>query len=307
MGGIEAGMIQIAGLLPQLLQITPRVLTQEPMSKHTSFGVGGPADFFVTVQNRDELERLWQLTQRYNIPFFILGGGTNLVVRDGGIRGLIIKLGGEFTSIRVEDNIIHAGAGCLLSKVVNIAAKNGLSGLEFAAGIPGTIGGAIVGNAGTGMEYIGDRVNQVGVLSPNGNFEVLSRNIVEFSYRNSNLRKYIVINVELLLTKRDFLCIINTINSILKKRQNAQPKERGAGSIFKNPEGSSAWKLIEDAGLKGMRMGGAYISSMHANFILADKGAKADDVIGLIEYIQERVKKDYGVELVAEVRVVGGN
>ncbi|MFH1898722.1 MAG: UDP-N-acetylmuramate dehydrogenase [Candidatus Desantisbacteria bacterium] len=298
-------MVQVAELLPQLLKITPRVLIQEPMSKHTSFGIGGPADFFVTIQNRDELMRLLCLIQQCDIPFFILGEGTNLVVRDKGIRGIVIKLGGEFTNIRIDNNIIHAGSGALLSKVVNSAAKNGLSGLEFAAGIPGTIGGAVVGNAGTGAGCIGDIVNQVGVLSVDGKFEGLIGNNVEFSYRNSNLRKYIVINVELLLTKRDFLGIISTINSILEKRQNAQPKGRGAGSIFKNPEGSSAWKLIENAGLKGMRMGGVYISPEHANFILADKGAKAEDVLGLIEYIQEQVEKDCGVELVAEVRVVG--
>ncbi|MBI4753605.1 UDP-N-acetylmuramate dehydrogenase [Candidatus Desantisbacteria bacterium] len=300
-------MIQVMELLPQLLEITPRVLIQEPMSKHTSFGIGGPADFFVTVRNRDELIRLLSLIQQYNIPFFTLGGGTNLVVRDGGIRGIIIKLGGEFTSIRVDDNIIHAGAGALLSKVVNIAAKNGLSGLEFAAGIPGTVGGAVVGNAGTQTGCIGDLINQVDVLSPNGKFEILSGNMVEFSYRNSNLRKYIVNNVELLLTKQDFLGIISVVNSILEKRQNAQPVGRGAGSIFKNPEGASAWKLIENAGLKGMRMGGAYISLMHANFILADKGTKAEDVLGLIKYVQERVKKDCGVELAAEVIVIGEN
>ncbi|PKM78891.1 MAG: hypothetical protein CVU88_08625 [Firmicutes bacterium HGW-Firmicutes-13] len=168
-------MIQSPEAMPQLLEITPQVLTQEPMSKHTTFGVGGPADFFVTVQNRDELMRLLCLIQQNNIPFFILGGGTNLVVRDGGIRGLVIKLGGEFTSIRVDNNIIHAGAGALLSKVVNIAAENGLSGLEFAAGIPGTIGGAVVGNAGTGIGCIGDRVNQVGVFLIDGSFEILSR------------------------------------------------------------------------------------------------------------------------------------
>lgn len=298
-------MIQVSEVLPQLLEITPHVLTQEPMSKHTSFGVGGPADFFVTVQNRDELMSLLYLIQQYNIPFLILGGGTNLVVRDGGIRGIVIKLGGEFTRIKLNDNIIHAGAGALLSKAMNLAAKNELSGLEFAAGIPGTIGGAVVGNAGTKTGCMGDIVNQVEVLSLDGKFEVLTGNSVDFSYRNSNLKKYIVINAELLLTKRDFLGIISVINSILEKRQKSQPKGRSAGSIFKNPEGSFAWKLIENAGLKEMRIGGAYISSIHANFILADKGAKADDVLRLIVYIQERVKKDCGIELVTEVRVVG--
>ena len=291
-------------LLPQLVRITPHVLTQEPMSKHTSFGIGGPADFFITIQNRGELERLLHLIREYHIPFFIIGSGTNLVVRDKGIRGIVIKLGKEFRQITIEHNLITAGAGALLSKAVNIAAKNELSGLEFAAGIPGTIGGAIVGNAGTETGCIGNIVNQVEVLSLDGRFEVLTGSDAEFSYRNSSLRKYIVINAELLLTKCDFLGIISMMNSILKKRQNAQPKGRGAGSIFKNPEGVSAWKLIRDVLPKGIRIGGAYISSKHANFILADKGAQADDVERLIIYIQERVRKDCGVELETEVRIV---
>ncbi|MFH1963552.1 MAG: UDP-N-acetylmuramate dehydrogenase [bacterium] len=292
-------------MLSQLLKITPRVLTHEPMSKHTSFGVGGVADFFVTIENRSELERLLQLVQQYHIPSLIIGSGTNLVVRDKGIRGLVIRLAGEFRQIIVEHNLIRAGAGALLSKAVSIAAKNELSGLEFAAGIPGTIGGAIVGNAGTETGCIGNIVNQVEVLFVDGRLERLTRDSVEFSYRNSNLRKYIVINAELLLTKRDFLGIISTMNSILKKRQNAQPKGIGAGSIFKNPEGTFAWKLIRDTLPDGMRIGGAYISPKHANFILADKGAKADDVLRLMAYVQEQVKKDCGVELVAEVRVIG--
>ncbi|MFH1860861.1 MAG: UDP-N-acetylmuramate dehydrogenase [bacterium] len=306
MGEIESAVIRdMESWLSQLLKITPRVLSQEPMSKHTSFGVGGPADFFVTIQNRGELERLFCLAQQYHIPFLIIGGGTNLVVRDKGIRGLVIKLGGEFRQITIENNLIRVGAGASLSKVVSIAAKNELSGLEFAAGIPGTIGGAIAGNAGTETGYIGNIVNQVEVLSLDGRFEVLTGSNVEFSYRNSNLKKYIVINAELLLTKRDFLGIISTINSILKKRHTAQPKGRGAGSIFKNPEETFAWKLIRDAVPNGMRMGGAYISSKHANFILADKGAKANDVLELIMYVQEQVKKNCGVELVAEVKVIG--
>ncbi|MDI6780723.1 MAG: UDP-N-acetylmuramate dehydrogenase [bacterium] len=316
MGEVEATVIQQGHkdtedtedtevLLPQLLRITPHVLTHEPMSKHTSFGIGGSADFFVTIQNRGELERLLHLIQKYHIPFFIIGSGTNLVVRDKGIRGIVIKLGDEFRQIIVEHNIICAGAGVLLSKLVNIAVKNELSGLEFATGIPGTIGGAIVGNAGTETGCIGDIVNRVEVLSIEGSFEILTADNIEFSYRNSNLKKYIVINAELLLTKCDFLGIINTMNSILKKRQNAQPKGRGAGSIFKNPEGAFAWKLIRDILPKGMRMGGAYISSKHANFILADKEARADDVERLIVYIQDCVRKDCGVELVTEVRIVG--
>lgn len=292
-------------MLPQLLKITPCVLVQEPMSKHTSFGVGGPADFFVTIQNRGELEKILYLIQQYHIPFFVIGKGTNLVVRDKGIRGIVIRLGDEFRQIIVKHNLIYAGAGALLSNVVNNAAKNELSGLEFAIGIPGTIGGAIVGNAGTETGCIGNIVSQVEVLSDDGKFEVLTGNNVEFFYRNSNLKKYIVINAELLLTKRDFLGIINTMNSILKKRQDAQPNGRGAGSIFKNPERVFAWKLIQNVLPKGMRIGGAYISSKHANFILADKGTKASDVERLIMYIQELVKKDCGVELVTEVKVIG--
>lgn len=305
MGEIETTMlIDTEVLLPQLLKITPHILANEPMSKHTSFGLGGTADFFVMIRNRGELERLQQLIQEYHIPFFVIGSGTNLVVRDKGIRGIVIRLGDKFKQITVEHNLIYAGAGALLSKAANSAAKNELSGLEFAAGIPGTIGGAIVGNAGTETGYIGNIVNKVEVLSVDGRFEVLTGNNVEFFYRNSNLKKYIVINAELLLTKCNFLGIINTMNSILKKRHTAQPKGRGAGSIFKNPEGVSAWKLIRDVLPKGMRIGGAYISSKHANFILADKGAKADDVERLIVYIQERVREDCGIELVTEVRIV---
>ncbi len=292
-------------ILPQLLKITPHVLIQEPMSNHTSFRIGGPADFFVTIQNSGELERLSGFIQEDHIPFFIIGGGTNLVVRDKGIRGLVIRLGGEFSRIVVEHNLIYAGAGALLSKVVNSATRNNLSGLEFAAGIPGTIGGAIIGNAGTETGCIGNIVNRVEVFSADGKLEVLAMDNVEFSYRNSNLKKYIVINVELLLTKCNFLGIINTVNSILKKRHNAQPKGRGAGSIFKNPEGVFAWKLIMAALPDGMRIGGAYISSKHANFILADKEARADDIERLIMSVKERVRKDCGVELVTEVKVIG--
>lgn len=288
-----------------LALITPDIKFNEPMSRHTSFGVGGLADIFVEVGDEEKLRNLVQLLHQSGTPYFILGGGTNLLVGDKGIQGVVIKLVGEFKRLEVSERGIIAGAGVSLVKLVNYASAKGLSGLEFAVGIPGTVGGAVVGNAGVAEKSIGNYLNYIRVLDKE-KIKKLAPKDCGFSYRNSRLKKYIVLDVEILLTKNKICSIVNRLEGYKQKRGNTQPiKGKSAGCIFKNPQGNFAGKLIDDAGLKGLRCGGAYVSHKHANFILNDGTATATDILNLIAIIKERVSKKFGVTLEEEVVIVG--
>jgi len=280
----------------------------EPMQKHTSFRVGGPADIFVVPSNVDELKSLIRLVKNENIPMFVLGNGSNLVVRDGGIRGIVINILDNFNSIQIKDDIIEAETGVLLSKLSHTAMKNSLSGLEFSSGIPGTLGGAVVMNAGAYGEQISDLVISSDYIDLDGNIHTLEGGAQDFGYRKSfySKKNLIVLKAVMKLIPSNMNDIKEKMTSLLLQRNEKQPLSfPSAGSIFKRPEGYFAGKLIEDAGLKGYIHGGAQISDKHTGFIVNRGKARAAEIIHLIEYAKEIVKIKFGVELETEVKIVG--
>lgn len=293
-------------LILEIQKITPKVKFNEPMSRHTTFKVGGAADIFLEINNEEELKKIVELLPKFHKPYFILGGGSNLLVKDTGIRGVVIKLVGEFKKIQVFDNgRIIAGAGVLLQRLVNLTCKKGLSGLEFAVGIPGTIGGAVVGNAGVSDKSIADCITFVKVMDKN-KIKRLTAQDCGFSYRNSDLKKYIILDVEILLTKSKIYNTLYNLEEYRQRRRKTQPiNSKSAGCVFKNPVGNFAGRLIDEAGLKGLRIGGAYISHKHANFILNDGTASAKNMLDLIVRIKEKVLDKFGVTLEEEIITIG--
>ncbi len=279
----------------------------EPMSKHTTFRVGGPADVMVWPKG-DMLSQVIRLCTQHKEPYYIVGNGSNLLVGDGGIRGVVIGMGKGQDMLYVEENQVVAGAGTLLSKVANLAAEHGLSGMEFAAGIPGTIGGAVVMNAGAYGGEMKDIIERVTVLEPNGEERTLSAEELELGYRRSCIieRGYIVTQVVLKLVPGDKSEILDYMKELREQRTAKQPLEYpSAGSTFKRPEGYFAGKLIQDAGLRGYRVGGAQVSEKHCGFVVNCGGATATDIRKLIGDVQIEVEKQFQVRLEPEVKMVG--
>ncbi len=285
-----------------------RVLRDVLLKEHTTFKTGGPAGAFVLVENNDELARVVVFLKNREIPFFVLGNGSNLLVSDSGFDGAVIKLSGSFNELSVSDNVIIAGAGVLLSKVCLMAEESGLSGLEFAYGIPGTLGGAMVMNAGAydgEMSYV---VSEVTVLDGEGIVRTLSCEDMHFGYRESIIKHspMIVLSAKMTLEPGDRAEIHNKMADFLQRRKSKQPLEfPSAGSTFKRPVGYFAGKLIEDAGLKGKRIGGACVSEKHSGFIVNTGGATASDINMLMETVEEEVYQRFGVKLEPEVIKIG--
>ncbi|MBU0568514.1 UDP-N-acetylmuramate dehydrogenase [bacterium] len=280
-----------------------RLRENEPMSRHTSLRIGGPARIFVRVNDPEELDRIIALVRDKGLRIFILGAGSNLLVRDEGLKEVVVKLEGDFKRIEVEGERLFAGAGAGLKEAVRMATENGLSGLEFACGIPGTVGGAVIMNASFLGHSISEIVKRVKVLSVEGEVVVRDNDELAFSYRKSRIGG-IVLEAELLLKKGQTAKIEERILRFRKERERLQPKGLSAGCIFKNPQGDSAGRLIEAAGLKGRKAGGAQISDKHANFILNIDQASSLDVLTLIEQAREKVRNKFGVELKEEIVVV---
>ena len=284
------------------------LLYNEPLRNHTTFKVGGEADAFLSVKTQEELIKAVQLCRQKNVPYFILGNGSNLLVSDKGFRGLIISIGREMAQITLDGNRITAQAGALLSTVAQTAAKNSLTGMEFASGIPGSIGGAMVMNAGA---YDGEMkmiVETVTVLTEEGEIRTLSNEEMEFGYRASRLKKEkeIVLSVTVLLAEGDKAAILEKMNDFAARRREKQPLEySSAGSTFKRPEGMFAGKLIMDAGLRGYTVGGAQVSEKHCGFVINKDKATADEIYTLIHNVQAKVKEVSGVTLEPEVIFVG--
>ena len=285
-----------------------RVLRDVLLKDHTTFKTGGPAGAFVLVENSDELARVVAFFKDREIPFFVLGNGSNLLVSDSGFDGAVIKLSGSFNELSVSGNVITAGAGVLLSKVCLLAEESGLSGLEFAYGIPGTLGGAMVMNAGAydgEMAYV---VSEVTVLDGEGTVRTLSCEDMHFGYRDSIIKHspMIVLSAKMTLEPGDRAEIHDKMADFLQRRKSKQPLEfPSAGSTFKRPVGYFAGKLIEDAGLKGKRIGGACVSEKHAGFIVNTGGATASDINMLMETVEEEVYQRFGVKLEPEVIKIG--
>lgn len=284
------------------------VLTEEPMRMHTSFQIGGPAEIFVQPATGDEVRQAICLAKEEQIPFFVVGNGSNLLVSDDGFRGMIVQIGRNLQEISVEDNVIYAQAGALLSRVARTALEHGLTGMEFAAGIPGSLGGAAAMNAGAYGGEMKDILTDAEVLTPDGEIKILSLEELDLSYRHSCIfdEDYIVLSVHLQLEQGDTTVIRNRMDELARARREKQPLEYpSAGSTFKRPEGYFAGALIQDAGLKGYTVGGAQVSEKHSGFVVNRGGATAEEVLFLIKQVQKKVKSRFGVTMEPEVRMVG--
>lgn len=280
------------------------VLENEPMSKHTTFRVGGKARYFVYPKNEIGLMRLLELTKEHNIQTKIVGKGSNLLVSDDDFDGMMINLDRHFNEVIFEENKVSVYAGQSIIFVAHEAMKRGLSGLEFASGIPGTVGGACFMNAGAYKSELKDVIDAVWVLK-DGNCVWMKPEECEFGYRTSIFKQnpsWIILAVRFNLTKKDSTEIKELMDSRRQRRMDSQPLNKpSAGSVFKNPEGGAAWKLIDDTGLRGYMIGGAKVSEKHSNFIVNESNAKAQDILDLIEFIQKSVYDKFNVSLKTEV------
>ncbi|HEU5394560.1 MAG TPA: UDP-N-acetylmuramate dehydrogenase, partial [Candidatus Methylomirabilis sp.] len=290
------------GVLEQALE--GEVLYDEPMSRHTSYRIGGPADVMVCPRTVEATQAALRIAREHGAPVFILGGGSNLLVRDGGLRGLVLNLFGTLQEMRAEGEAVTAGSGAKVTALVNFCARRGLAGLEPMAGVPGTVGGAVKGNAGAFGVTISDHLASVRVLELTGEERVLKREALRFAYRQSSLTaEQVLVSATFRLRRGDAAALKQKVAQILAERRAKQPVEwRSAGSVFKNPPGDFAGRLIEGAGLKGTRVGDAMISPKHGNFFLNLGRATARDVLALIALAQERVRERTGVSLELEVR-----
>lgn len=283
------------------------IKVNEPMKKHITFKVGGPADILLEPSDEEQIIKSIEICKNNNIPYIVIGNGSNLLVRDGGIRGVIIKLSG-LNFIKVDGNYITAGAGVVLKDVSDVALENSLTGFEFASGIPGSVGGAVFMNAGAYDGEMKNIISSVTVLDKEGNIVTLEKDELEFGYRTSSVKTegYIVISAQFELQLGDKVKIKNRIDELTQKREEKQPLEyASAGSTFKRPEGYFAGKLIQDAGLKGFTIGGAAVSQKHSGFVINTGNATAQDVLDVIKHVQDEVKNQFGVELKTEVRIIG--
>lgn len=291
----------------QMIVGTEGLRELEPMSRHTTFRVGGPADVLVCPK-LEQLPQVIRLCRQQEQAYCIVGNGSNLLVGDKGVRGVVIKIGRGMDDLCAEGNKIVAGAGALLSKTANFAAEHELGGMEFAAGIPGTIGGAVVMNAGAYGGEMKDIIEWVTVLDSTGEERELSLEELELGYRTSCIAKYgyIVTRVVLNLAHGDKETILGKMNELKEQRVLKQPLEfPSAGSTFKRPEGYFAGKLIMDAGLRGYQVGGAQVSKKHCGFVINQGDATAADVCRLITDVQTEVEKQFGVKLEPEVKMLG--
>lgn len=296
------------GVTDELKRLAPgRVSLQEPMAKHTSFGLGGPAEVFIEPATASSFKDCAALVADEGVASRVFGRGTNVLVRSGGVEGVTFVAGAAFSGITRSGDAIVAGSGVPLPKLLSFCAEEGLAGLEGLAGIPGSVGGAVVTNAGSYGVSIADRVVQVIVFEPGGEARAIQAPDLAAGYRTAKLpRRAIVESVTLRLEADDSASIAARQQATLEKKWRAQPcGMRSAGCVFKNPVGQSAGRLIDSAGLKGARVGGAVVSDLHANFILNDRGASAEDVEELIELVRTTVRDETGVDLELEIEIVG--
>lgn len=284
------------------------ILKNEPMSRHTSWQVGGPADYLVCPADSGDLQVLTRFCSERGVPLHVIGSGTNLLVLDGGIRGLVIKIAAPFNHVRVSGTRLDAGAGVSLTHLAEHAAEANLGGLEFATGIPGSLGGALVMNAGAFGATIGEKVFSVELVDYRGNILTFGKKDLEFKYRGSSLAGRGIITGALLeLEVDDQEKIRAGMEEALAWRGERHPRGPSAGSVFRNLPDRPAGKIIEEVGARGMSIGGAKVSEIHANFIINTGGATASDILNLIRAVQERVKNSFGLELHPEVKIIGEN
>ncbi len=293
-----------------LLQIIgeDEICMDEPMKLHTSFKIGGPADFFVVPKQVEHLKQVIGLCNRIELPYYIMGNGSNLLVTDKGYRGLIIQISKNLSQINVDGNVVYAEAGVLLSRLSKTIYEESLEGFEFASGIPGTLGGAIYMNAGAYGGEMKDVLKSVEVMNGVGEVFTIYKEDLELGYRSSVLhsKAYIAISAQLEFEKGDKTSIKNLMDDLALRRKTKQPIEMpSAGSTFKRPEGHFAGKLIMDSGLRGYSIGGAQVSEKHCGFVVNTGEANYEDVIALMNHIRGVVSEKYQVDLEPEVRILG--
>ena len=285
-----------------------RVLLEEPMKRHTTFRIGGPAEVFVMPGNLEEVQRILEICRTEDLPYFILGNGSNLLVGDGGFRGVVLQIFKKMNDVRVEGERVTAQAGVLLSKVASAAYNASLTGLEFAAGIPGTLGGAVRMNAGAYGGEMKQVLESAVVLTQEGELLTIPVEELGLAYRTSVVEKkdYVVVEATLRLKKGDQAAIREVMDDLKQRRVTKQPLEFGsAGSTFKRPKGYFAGKLIEDAGLRGFRIGDAQVSEKHCGFVINRGNATAAQVCELMQEVVKKVKETSGVTLEPEVKRIG--
>lgn len=285
-----------------------RVFCDEPMKKHTTFRVGGPADYFICAESVQEVQDVVALCKKEAVPYYIMGNGSNLLVGDKGYRGVILQIAKAMNTINIEGTTIRAQAGALLSRIGHKALEAGLTGFEFAAGIPGTLGGAVVMNAGAYGGEMKDVLADVTVLNQEGQVEVLSNEQLALGYRTSIIAEkgYVVLDATLQLKEGDRAAIKQRMDELREQRTAKQPLEYpSAGSTFKRPEGYFAGKLIQDAKLRGFQVGGAQVSEKHCGFVINRGDATAADIVELMEQVTDKVQQIFGVTLEPEVKKLG--
>jgi len=294
--------------------IKGKVKFLEPLNNHTTFRIGGPARFFIEPKDTNDLKLLLNLVKRHKMPFLLIGRGSNILINDKVLNAVVARLNASyFKRVSFKNGSLEIGSGVLLNRLVLFAKEHGLSGAEFLAGIPGTVGGALAMNAGVSeknknqkiiTKNIADLVETATVMDYSGNVKILNKKDISFSYRQSSLSRYIILSGDIKLIKRDKKQIDNKISAYLKNRRLTQDLSRpSAGCIFKNPAGYSAGRLIDLCGLKGMKIGDACVSQRHANFILNLGDANAGDVLKLMDLIKKRVRGRFSLKLEPEIKI----
>lgn len=294
--------------LPDIItQTNSRLRFGEPLAKHTYFGIGGEATAYIEISTVSELAALARFHKQWDVPIAIIGRGSNLLVSDTGFGGIGVRLVGELAKLEVEGNVVSVGAGLSLPRLSKVMSRRGLSGVEFALGIPGSVGGALIMNAGAWGSSFGDVVTSVTVMNDAGNLVELTHAEANFEYRHSGLDAYFCVTGAMLaLEPGDVEAITTRMQAFYKQKVETQPfAEENAGCMFKNPPGDSAGRLIDISGLKGYRIGGAEVSTVHGNFILNIDNATAADVLNLVAYIQHQVREKTGISLQTEVKRLG--
>ncbi|MBR3628513.1 MAG: UDP-N-acetylmuramate dehydrogenase [Elusimicrobia bacterium] len=277
----------------------------EPLSKHTTLCIGGNTDYFVEVETEEQLLSLLKFINENKVKFFVIGGGSNILFSDEGFNGIVIKLSGKFYKYEIFQNIVVCGSAVSLTYLAQQTAEQGLSGLELLSGIPGTVGGAVYGNAGVKNCSISDIIDKIEVVDYFGNKKVLTKNDIKFEYRKSDLQGNIITKIFLVLKKADKNDILKTISQELKRRKSSQPiGTKNAGCIFKNPKDDSAGRLIDSLKLKSYSVGGIKISDVHANFFINKDNGCAKDMISLIDFVRNEVYKKYNIKLETEIKII---
>lgn len=294
--------------LPEIImQPGSRIRFGEPLAKHTHFGIGGEATAYIEVSTVSELAALARFHKEWDVPIAVIGRGSNLLVSDTGFKGISIRLVGELAKLEVDGKVVSVGTGLALPALSKMMSRGGLSGVEFAFGIPGSVGGALIMNAGAWGSSFGDVVTDVTVMEDTGELVNLTHAEANFEYRHSSLDTYFcVTGATLALEPGDVDTITERMQTLFKQKVETQPfVEENAGCMFKNPPGDSAGRLIDISGLKGYRIGGAEVSTVHGNFILNIENATAKDVLELVAYIQDQVREKTGISLQTEVKRLG--